>query len=158
MWMTSLIRRAVAIEADLASTIRLAAKKGKEEQEMEDEQEVEDSGYFGLCPLCKKTDGYLNIGRNHWYTCHEHQVRWLIGENVFSDWRDETESEQRRRCKEIGFDSFMDVEPFYPNADEIQRRLDEDNIKVDKEAFAERRSKISRSLVADAQRRDKKRD
>lgn len=71
-------------------------------------------GYFGLCPICKKTDGYLNIGRIHWFICKKHRSRWCIGFNVFSSWRHETESEQLRLCEEIGFDTFSDVEPFRP--------------------------------------------
>ena len=25
---------------------------------------------FGGCPTCHKTDGFLNIGRDHWFVCH----------------------------------------------------------------------------------------
>jgi hypothetical protein len=78
-------------------------------------------GYFGLCPICKKTDGYLNIGRSHWFFCEKHRSRWCIGSNLFSSWRDETKSEQLRHCKEIGFDTFRDVKPFYPEIEGVQR-------------------------------------
>jgi len=78
-------------------------------------------GYFGLCPICKKTDGYLNVGRSHWFICEEHRVRWCIGANIFSSWRDETESEQQRHCEKIGFDTFTDVKPFYPEIEGVQR-------------------------------------
>ena len=27
----------------------------------------DDTGYFGLCPTCHKTDGYLNVGSSHWF-------------------------------------------------------------------------------------------
>lgn len=38
-------------------------------------------GYWGLCPICKKTHGYVNIGRNHWSICEKHRTRWWIGSN-----------------------------------------------------------------------------
>ena len=45
--------------------------------------------HFGLCPTCGQTDGYLNVDRDHYFVCHEHKLRWLIGSNLFSTWRDE---------------------------------------------------------------------
>jgi len=78
-------------------------------------------GYFGMCPICRKNDGYVNVGSSHWFICEEHRVRWCIGANVFSSWRDETESEQRRHCEKIGFDDFTDVKPFYPEIEGVQR-------------------------------------
>jgi hypothetical protein len=47
--------------------------------------------YFGGCPECGKSSGYLNVGRDHYGTCDEHGVWWPIGANLFSCWRDETE-------------------------------------------------------------------
>ena len=82
-------------------------------------------GYFGLCPTCKKTDGYVNVGRSHWFICEEHRVRWCIGANVFSSWHYETESEQRSHCEKIGFDTFTEVKPFYPEIEGVQRLQDE---------------------------------
>jgi hypothetical protein len=78
-------------------------------------------GYFGLCPTCKKTDGYLNVGRSHWFICKKHRVRWCIGFKVFSSWQDETESQQRREQEAIGFDSFAEVKPFYPKIEGVVR-------------------------------------
>lgn len=94
---------------------------GGDEVEKEKNMAKGDDGYFGLCPVCKETDGYLSVGRNHWFVCEKHRVRWWIGENVFSSWRDETESEQQRHCEEIGFDTFTDVEPFYPEIEGVER-------------------------------------
>lgn len=78
-------------------------------------------GYWGLCPTCKETDGFVNLGRGHWFICKKHRTRWFIGSNLFSSWRNETEAEQRRELEEIGFDSFEDVEPFYPEIEGVQR-------------------------------------
>jgi hypothetical protein len=102
-------------------------------------------GYFGLCPTCKKTDGYVNVGRSHWFICEEHRVRWCIGANVFSSWRDETESEQQRHCKKIGFDEFTDVKPFYPKIKGVRRLKREGNGK--KPAVRSKKSGESRDLL-----------
>ena len=37
--------------------------------------------YFGVCPICKQTDGYLNIGRSHGFVCHAHKKKWCMGSN-----------------------------------------------------------------------------
>jgi hypothetical protein len=47
--------------------------------------------YFGECPECKRTDGFLNIGRVHWFVCNEHKTKWCVGENLFSNWINEEE-------------------------------------------------------------------
>ena len=26
----------------------------------------------GSCPKCGKSDGFLNLGKEHWFTCREH--------------------------------------------------------------------------------------
>ena len=53
---------------------------------------------FGLCPKCQRTNGHLNVGRNHYGVCRLHRVQWRIGENLFSAWRDESESEWQRNA------------------------------------------------------------
>ena len=68
--------------------------------------------YFGVCPECGKTDGYINVGRDHWFYCKEHKLRWNVGSNLFSDWKDETADEQCRKYTELDFGSFTAVE--YP--------------------------------------------
>lgn len=45
------------------------------------------------CPVCGNGDGYLNIAKCHWGICHHCGVRWTIGCNLFSSWRDETEDQ-----------------------------------------------------------------
>jgi hypothetical protein len=83
-------------------------------------------GYFGLCPICKGTDGYVSIGRSHWFICQQHRVRWFIGENVFSSCHDEVEAEQQREREEIGFDTFTDVNAFYPEIEGVARPKNKD--------------------------------
>lgn len=58
--------------------------------------------YWGVCPHCRRNDGYLNLGRNHWFVCHRHRVRWLIGENLFSTWRFETPEDWKANSAVIG--------------------------------------------------------
>ena len=73
-----------------------------------------DNGYFRLCPVCHKVDGYANAGRTHRFYCREHRTSWIAGSNLFSDWRHETEEQQRRIYNEIGLPDFADVEPYFP--------------------------------------------
>lgn len=61
---------------------------------------------WGLCPTCGKTDGYINVGRGHWFYCQEHKKKWFVGSNLFSSWKDETEDEQRASYAELGFGSY----------------------------------------------------
>jgi hypothetical protein len=71
-------------------------------------------GYFGLCPVCHRTDGYANAGQAHRFYCKEHKTSWLAGSDLFSCWRYETEEQQRKIWDEIGLNEFDDVEPYYP--------------------------------------------
>jgi len=53
--------------------------------------------YFGGCPRCGRSDGLYNIYKQHWFVCHTHKVRWTVGSNILSSWRNETEDDQRER-------------------------------------------------------------
>jgi hypothetical protein len=50
--------------------------------------------YFGSCPNCHRNDGYENVGSDHWFVCHQHRVKWCVGSNLFSSWRDQTDQER----------------------------------------------------------------
>ncbi|HUI21321.1 MAG TPA: hypothetical protein VLZ74_09790 [Methylocella sp.] len=80
--------------------------------------------YFGVCPVCGKTDGYINTGRVHWFFCKEHKLRWWAGINLFSSWQHETEEEQRRQYDELGFGAFTAIKPADGAGEEVVR--DED--------------------------------
>jgi hypothetical protein len=56
-------------------------------------QSGQEANYFGSCPECGNADRYLNFHRDHWFVCDEHEVRWWVGSNLFSSWRDETEED-----------------------------------------------------------------
>lgn len=65
--------------------------------------------YFGGCPECGGDNGYFNIGRDHYVHCQAHKTVWCIGSNLFSSWREETESDwQNNREK---FADYTPVEP-----------------------------------------------
>lgn len=66
---------------------------------------------WGGCPLCGKHDGYLNIGRSHWFVCHEHRTKWCGGENLFSTWRRESPADWDENWRRI--DDYREVEPLY---------------------------------------------
>jgi hypothetical protein len=51
----------------------------------------ESGDYFGTCPECGKGGHYLNVGRNHWFVCDAHKVKWYAGSNLFSSWKEESE-------------------------------------------------------------------
>lgn len=67
--------------------------------------------YFGGCPECGGNDGYLNVGRNHWYICHEHKTRWLLGSNLFSSWQEQSEEDWKRNAELIS--DYKNVEPIF---------------------------------------------
>ncbi|MGO6798374.1 hypothetical protein ACCT24_34955 [Rhizobium ruizarguesonis] len=73
--------------------------------------------FSGLCPICHRNDGMLNVGKTHWTVCHTHNVRWSIGTNLFSGWRHETEEDWERNSKLLS--TYEDVAPFfYPHDDD----------------------------------------
>lgn len=49
----------------------------------------------GVCPVCLRQDGFVNIGRDHWFYCERHRVTWCAGSNLFSSWREQTETDWR---------------------------------------------------------------
>ena len=67
------------------------------------------SDYFGGCRACGKNDGFLNVGRDHWFVCHEHKQTWCVGSNLFSGWRDQTEADWARNRETLK--SYSVVEP-----------------------------------------------
>ena len=56
---------------------------------------------FGACPRCGRNDGYLNVGRSHWFVCHEHKLKWWVGANLFSSWKQETPRRWHRNWERL---------------------------------------------------------
>jgi hypothetical protein len=75
--------------------------------------EVKTSHYFGGCPQCGETDGFVNVGRAHWFTCDEHRTAWCIGSNLFSGWREETDEIWDKNAEKLK--GYTVVEPIYPD-------------------------------------------
>lgn len=71
-----------------------------------------DDPKFGRCPTCGRNDGYLNLGREHWFKCDEHGLKWWGGENLFSTWRDETSEIWKSNDELLG--DYLEVEPLLP--------------------------------------------
>lgn len=79
---------------------------------------------FGGCPECGKTEGYRNVGRDHWFFCLAHKTRWCVGSNLFSSWRYETEDDWRRnRAMLAGFREVAPVFPKHTLAERLRRAL-----------------------------------
>ena len=73
--------------------------------------------YFGGCPHCGQNDGYMNIGREHWFVCGRHRTKWLAGSNLFSGWRDEDEATwERNRFKLAGYTVVEPTHPRHPSS------------------------------------------
>ena len=67
---------------------------------------------FGGCPHCGQDDGYLNVGREHWFFCREHKTKWRVGTNLFSSWREEDEGAWQRNRFTLA--EYMTVDPVRP--------------------------------------------
>lgn len=57
--------------------------------------------HFGGCPVCGGEGEIVHAGRQHWGVCHDHQVRWYVGANLFSDWCALSPAEGRRRWAQV---------------------------------------------------------
>ena len=64
---------------------------------------------YGNCPVCGKTDGYVNISCNHWFVCHEHKTKWFVGSGLFPSWENEREIDWLGNAVLLG--RYEDVEP-----------------------------------------------
>lgn len=76
--------------------------------ELIDPTSIEDS--YGVCPICAKNDGYLNVEQAHWFVCHQHQTRWCTGNDLFPTWKDENAHDWDDNWDRIG--NYRVVEPF----------------------------------------------
>lgn len=64
--------------------------------------------HFGVCPRCFHTDGCLHVGRDEWFVCHNCKVKWLIGSNLFSAWREMTDEEFEKNAELLN--SYAEIE------------------------------------------------
>ena len=61
----------------------------------------EPCSHFGGCPECGRSDGYRNVRRDHWFVCDEHKTKWLVGANLFSCWREESDEIWRENTAKL---------------------------------------------------------
>jgi hypothetical protein len=67
--------------------------------------------HFGVCPYCALTDGHLNVESGHFYVCHQHRVKWFVGNNLFSDWRRESERKWLKNQKLLA--TYKEMKPVF---------------------------------------------
>ena len=77
--------------------------------------------YFGGCPECGDTNGYLNVGGNHWFVCDAHKTKWCVGYGLFSSWQEESESAWAANAAKL--ETMREVDPLpsppvFPDGDE----------------------------------------
>ncbi len=65
--------------------------------------------HCGACPDCGKSDGYVNLGVEHWFICREHKTKWLAGTNLFDGWMNQTVAQTQ--SAEILLRNYVDVRP-----------------------------------------------
>ena len=83
----------------------------------------DDEHYFGHCSFHGHKNYYLNIGRTHWMVCDECKIKWLIGENLFSSWREENETIWKKNAERIrNYKEPLNCPPFSKNL--IENRED----------------------------------
>ena len=78
--------------------------------DVESVKELEWVEALGGCPHCGRNDGHVNVGRDNWFFCKTHRTMWCIG-NIFSDWKWQTEKEQREIYEALGAGEFSEVRP-----------------------------------------------
>ncbi len=64
---------------------------------------------FGACPECGQASTVLNIGREHWFVCHDHKIKWHVGSNLFSAWKEENQETWDKNADTLS--GYREVEP-----------------------------------------------
>jgi len=57
--------------------------------------------HFGVCSVCGKSNGSLNMERAYYYVCHKHKNRWWVGANLFDSWNHELEEICQKNYEKI---------------------------------------------------------
>ena len=70
---------------------------------------------FGLCPECHAEPKFRNVGRTHVAHCEKCRLKWIIGANLFSSWRGETETDGQANAAFLA--DFSLVEPYHTPED-----------------------------------------
>jgi hypothetical protein len=90
---------------------------------MTEATEKKEVDYFGGCPVegCRENDGFLNIGGDHWFVCHNHKTKWRTGSNLFSAWLEENEEIWVKNTERIS--EYTEVEPVYDPKQRMNTRI-----------------------------------
>ena len=80
--------------------------------------EVRFSMHCGVCPQCGKSDGFVNMGKEHWFICRDHKTKWFAGVNLFDGWENQTVAQAQ--CTEAMLNGYKEVVPVR-NINEEQR-------------------------------------
>jgi hypothetical protein len=75
--------------------------------------------YFGVCPICRRQNGYLNDGRDHWFVCNTHKTKWCVGSNLFDSWKHLTKEESFAQADKLT--QYHEVEAIPPGEAGIAR-------------------------------------
>lgn len=101
----------------------------EQKAEMVREREVGFDDHFGVCPKCHRGGECRNIGRDHWFFCAEHRVKWFVGSNLFSSWRHESEADWRKNADYLAdFIEVQEARRAIPSRPELERPLDPDDL------------------------------
>lgn len=83
-------------------------------------QETQYSMHCGVCPLCGKTDGFVNLGKEHWFICRDHETKWFAGVNLFEGWQNQTVAQAQ--SIEAMLDKYKEITPIRSLAEEQSLR------------------------------------
>ena len=72
------------------------------------------AGYFGACPVCGRGGRLRHIGRDHWFYCKEHKVKWWGGSNLIRTEEPMTAAEVATTARYLK--NFVEVAPYHPKA------------------------------------------
>jgi hypothetical protein len=92
--------------------------------------------HFGVCPRCRKTDGYLNVHKAHWGLCDEHHTCWRLGWNLLSSWTHETEEQWHRNAEKL--EGYSVVEPVHFSDAGVEQKFKALRTKIDRELWCVR--------------------
>jgi len=71
--------------------------------------EIQYSTHCGVCPNCGKSDGFVNLGKEHWFICRDHKTKWFAGVNLFEGWENQTVAQTENIA--VMLESYKDVVP-----------------------------------------------
>jgi hypothetical protein len=71
--------------------------------------EIQYSMHCGVCPKCGKSDGFVNLGKEHWFICRVHKSKWFAGANLFEGWENQTVAQAQ--SIELMLDSYKEIVP-----------------------------------------------